>query len=401
MELGFHAARTHWFQKIMVGTLAGALSFGLMAGIAPAQAHADDASDVQAQADDALNSLNDLLDQEEQAAHDFATASQNMNQAQSDIDVQNQRISDYQQELSKRARQMYRGGQSNYLSVLLGSTSFSEFANNWDLLGKLNQHDADLVSQTKDARQQLETDKQTYSDEKDALQQKQDELQQESQQMRDTYDSLSQEAKDLLAKNQQAQSALYATGGEAAQSAMQNSTNDQGQTETQAADAQSAQLDTQPQQTQNAGGDDSQQTYDGGGDSSATYSDSGSSSSSSSSYSGSGSVSGDPLGIAMSMVGGNYVLGAQDPASRTFDCSGLVCYACGIPRTDVAGIYAYVHPISESEAQPGDILLWGADTHAAIYAGGGMMVSADNPTAGINYEAIYPDGGMPGYYRLN
>ncbi len=396
MEFGFHAARTHWFKKVMIGAAAGALTFGLMAGASPAKAQADEVSDVQAQAQTALDSLNDLLAQEDQATQDYFTAAQNMEQAQADIDTQNQNISNYQSQLSNRARMMYRGGQDTYLSVLLGSNSFTDFANNWDLLNKMNQKDADLVSQTKQARQQLEEDEQNYSDQKDQALQKRDEIAAESEQMRDTYNNLSQQAKDMLASQQSAKATLTAVGGDAASSvnggsggtsadtsASDDGTGTAGGGQTEVVSASEVQsYDASSGTVTLSDGTQAQATYD---PSTGNY----------------------IVQRAMQFVGGNYGWGQQNASTNTFDCSGLVDYVYGWGSNgqhggDAESIYENTTQIDSSQAQPGDILIWGAGTgnawHTAIYAGNGMMVSADNPSSGINYEQIY---GNPIYTRAN
>lgn len=93
---------------------------------------------------------------------------------------------------------------------------------------------------------------------------------------------------------------------------------------------------------------------------------------------------------AMQYVGSAYVYGAAGPSA--FDCSGLVSYVYGlhgisVPRTS-SGIGGAGTAVSAAEAQPGDVLWWPG--HVAIYAGGGMMVSANNESVGVVYEAVDP-----------
>lgn len=54
--------------------------------------------------------------------------------------------------LNSRANSMYRQGPLGFVSVLLGSESFEEFASTWDILKDLNASDAESVAELKDLR---------------------------------------------------------------------------------------------------------------------------------------------------------------------------------------------------------------------------------------------------------
>lgn len=78
-----------------------------------------------------------------------------------------------------------------------------------------------------------------------------------------------------------------------------------------------------------------------------------------------------------------YVLGGNTPAG--WDCSGMVQYVfaqfgIALPRTSGGqmGVGSAVNGIAN--AQPGDIIATAG--HAAIYIGGGLVVNAENPSAG-------------------
>lgn len=89
-----------------------------------------------------------------------------------------------------------------------------------------------------------------------------------------------------------------------------------------------------------------------------------------------------------------YVLGGEGPH---YDCSGLTqaAYAqIGIELPHKAHEQAQNGTTIDGldHAQPGDLLFWGDPTyywHVAIYAGDGIMISADSPEKGINEEAIW------------
>ena len=104
------------------------------------------------------------------------------------------------------------------------------------------------------------------------------------------------------------------------------------------------------------------------------------------------SASGTIAATAMQYVGSPYVWGAEGPSA--FDCSGLVSYVYGQFGTSLPhsseGIRSVGTVISAAEAQPGDVIWWSG--HVAIYAGDGMMVSAESESVGVQYLPVRPGG---------
>ncbi|MBI1377635.1 MAG: hypothetical protein GC157_09175 [Frankiales bacterium] len=123
---------------------------------------------------------------------------------------------------------------------------------------------------------------------------------------------------------------------------------------------------------------------------SSSGSDSGSSGSSSGSESSRARIA---VQYALSKVGHSYVAGGAGPS--VFDCSGLTMAAyraagVSLPHYSYAQ-YGVTRHISRSELRPGDLLFYfgyGAH-HVAMYIGGGMMVSASNPGAGVEIIAAW------------
>ena len=104
------------------------------------------------------------------------------------------------------------------------------------------------------------------------------------------------------------------------------------------------------------------------------------------------SSAGSIAALAMQYVGSPYVWGASGPSA--FDCSGLVSYVYGQFGTSLPhsseGIRSAGTPISAAEAQPGDVIWWPG--HVAIYAGDGMMVSAEDESTGVRYLPVRSGG---------
>jgi cell wall-associated NlpC family hydrolase len=99
--------------------------------------------------------------------------------------------------------------------------------------------------------------------------------------------------------------------------------------------------------------------------------------------------------LALSRVGhARYVAGAAGP--NAFDCSGLALWAWRLgagrhlPHYSKA-IARVVRPVSRANLRPGDLVFFfrnGAH-HVAIYIGGGRMVGAANPSAGIRIDYVW------------
>ena len=209
-------------RRIAGGAMACVLSCGLMV---PQLAFATpDSSSKQAEAQAVLASLNSMQYQLDQASADYgqaleeqAQAQQSADQAQERIDQINVEIADVQSRLGDRAQSMYRTGASSFLDLLLGSTSFSEFATNWDLLNKVNDNDAELVQRNKDLRTEAQEQKATFDEQSrtaaakaSEAKQIQDEAQATVNSMQQTYDGLSAEVATLVEEERAAQAAAAA-----------------------------------------------------------------------------------------------------------------------------------------------------------------------------------------------
>jgi cell wall-associated NlpC family hydrolase len=102
------------------------------------------------------------------------------------------------------------------------------------------------------------------------------------------------------------------------------------------------------------------------------------------------------VAAASTAAGLPYVFGAAGPYA--YDCSGLVVMAyaqvgISLPHSATAqGAYGYA--VSQSEAQPGDLILFGspgAYYHVGIYAGGGQMWAAPQAGDVVKLQAIWTD----------
>ena len=103
-------------------------------------------------------------------------------------------------------------------------------------------------------------------------------------------------------------------------------------------------------------------------------------------------MGGPAVQYAMSKVGNGYVYGAAGPS--VFDCSGLTMAAwaqagVALPHSSSAQ-YSSGRHISESELQPGDLVFYYSPiSHVGMYIGGGKIVNALNPGAGVVISGLH------------
>lgn len=157
---------------------------------------------LQTQIADVTQQLNDAT-----AAHDNAI--QLMEEAQAKETAATDRTAELQKQLGERAVETYRNGSPSYLDVLFGSTSFSDFLISWDMVNRLNSYDAQLTSDSKEARKEAEAARQQYTEQERIASEKKDEitelkesLDQKSAEMSAEIERLTEEAAELLAKEE-------------------------------------------------------------------------------------------------------------------------------------------------------------------------------------------------------
>lgn len=366
--------------------IGGAAALGATSLIIPEFAFAETAAEKQAEADAVRNQLVGLQADLETAGENYyaaldeqESAQRSMEEQQVKIDETTQEIEGLQDRLSTRARSMYRSGSTTFIDFLLGASSFAEFTQNWELLNQINANDADLVDQTKAAREQLQAAKDEFARQEQIAAQKaaeckqiHDEVQVKVQNATDLMNSLDEEARALLEQEQAAAAAAAAAQAQAeaeaaAAAAGGNGGGNQG----------GGSNDGGNQGGGNDGG------YQGGGGNDGGGNGGGGSTIV---YPGGGGSAGDnsaAYSYACSRIGCPYVWGAEGPDS--FDCSGLVTWAyrqlgIELPHQSEAQMARATRVVSVSEARPGDVL-WRYG-HVGIAGGYGGTPYVHAPTVG-------------------
>ena len=180
--------------------------------VAAPAAYAVTAAEKQAEAEEALANLNAMQETLDRLSAEYGealaaqeAAEQARDAAQARIEEISAEIADLQDRLGTRAREMYRSGGVSFIEILLGASSFENFATSWDMLNKVNENDADMVAQQKALRGEAEQQEAEYAAQAEVAAQKSAEAAEAEAQaeatvaeMQALYDSLSEEAAKLL-----------------------------------------------------------------------------------------------------------------------------------------------------------------------------------------------------------
>ena len=354
---------------------AAILAVGL--SVPAASAFAAPSDDKQAEAQAALQKLNQYQSELDQASANYEAAHQEqidaqnrVDEAQKQIEEKTAQIEKDQQRLSDRARDMYRSGDTNFLDVILGASSFEQFATTWNMLETLNGNDAELVSETKTAREELQAAKQEAEEQAKVASDKAEEAKsvaeaadQKASEMQQTYNSLSAEAQELISQERAAQEAQQQAAAAAAE---RNGTagNDAATTIT----------------------NNNRNNTTSSNSSSSSNSNKNNASSSATNNSKPQSVSGNSVvNRAYSQLGKPYQWAAVGPNS--FDCSGLVSYCLTGSYSRLGTTGTFMGWTRVSSPQPGDICV--NSHHCGIYIGGGQMIHAPRTGDVVKVSSVH------------
>lgn len=356
---------------------AAVLAVGL--SIPAANAFASPSDDKQAEAQAALQKLNQYQSELDQASANYEAAHQEqidaqnrVDEAQKQIEEKTAQIEKDQQRLSDRARDMYRSGDTNFLDVILGASSFEQFATTWNMLETLNGNDAELVSETKTAREELQAAKQEAEEQAKVASDKAEEAKsvaeaadQKASEMQQTYNSLSAEAQELISQERAAQEAQQQAAAAAAE-----------QNGTAGNDAAATITNNNRNNTTSSNSSNSSNSNKNNASSSATNN------------SKPQSVSGNSVvNRAYSQLGKPYKWGAVGPNS--FDCSGLVSYCLTGSYSRLGTTGTFMGWTRVSNPQPGDICV--NSHHCGIYIGGGQMIHAPRTGDVVKVSSVHSD----------
>ena len=150
----------------------------------------------QAKLDEVNKKLEELQKEFSEVNDKLASTTKEIENVNDEITVQQANLEAKQGDLAGRISSKYRGGDSTILDLVLNSTSFSDFANNWFLANKVMQSDNELIDGVKEEKQKL-------SDQKAELEELQAKQQEEIQSVQAKQDETSELINSLDAEVKQ------------------------------------------------------------------------------------------------------------------------------------------------------------------------------------------------------
>ncbi|MGN0302393.1 MAG: NlpC/P60 family protein [Anaerotardibacter sp.] len=320
--------------------IAGVLSVLLAVGICIPLSSASATPSISEQASAARAQLNEINSQVEAAAERYNEAMIKIDEANAKIEEETAIIEKNQSRLSSRARSMYRSGSTSFIDYLLGVSSFEEFATTWELLDMLNEEDAELISETKEARQIIEEQKVVLEEQAEEAKKEKEQAEAKVAELEALVASLDAQVLAEVAAQQEAEEAANAISEEDITNRQQNGSSSSG-------------------------------------------------GSSNSGYSSPSSGNSSAVSIAYSLIGKPYQYGAAGPDS--FDCSGFVGYCLAGGRIGTTATFNS-WPTS-TNPQPGDVVVVhnGSRQHCGIYIGNGQYIHAPQTGDYVKVSSVTSD----------
>lgn len=391
--------------------LASFLALVLVCGLLPypsATAYADPSlATKQAQAQEALDKLNAMQDELNAASDNYANAEEEranaqarVQEAQEQIEQETAKIAEYQGELATRARSMYRTGGNTFLDVLLGASTFQEFATNWNMLETMNQNDAELVSKTKESRTKVQEAKLEYetqeiraAEKADEAKRIQDQAEAKTAEIQSVYNGLSSEVQELICQEEAAREA--ADQAAAIQdiennTAGNNAANNAGATNNPPANN-NGNTNNANNNNSNSGNHNNGSNNSGNNGNSNSTTNASKPKPSNTNNSKPQTVTGNVVvDRAYAQIGKPYKWAAVGPNS--FDCSGLVGYCLTGRYSRLATTATIARWTRVTNPRPGDICVYHnystGSGHTGVYIGNGQMIHAPRSGDVVKVSAV-------------
>lgn len=307
---------------------------------------------------------------------------ENITQAQSDLEVAQEKEKEQYTAMKKRIKYMYEAGNESAFETLIASDDFTDLLSKAEYVQNVHSYDRKQLQEYVETKQQISDLKDSLEKDQKELESKQAEYEKQGDNLNNLISSKSAEVANLDSEIQAAAEAAAREAAErAAKEAAEKAAKEEAARQQAAAAAAASSNASKSNSTSSSSSSSSSSTTTASRPASSRPASSSSSSntttskpstSTSTSTSTSNASGSTIVSRAYSQLGKPYVWGACGPDS--FDCSGFVSYCLTGSYTRIGTTTTFMGWTRVSNPQPGDVVT--TANHCGIYIGNGQMIHA-------------------------
>ena len=303
---------------------------------------------------------------------------ENITQAQSDLEVAQEKEKEQYAAMKKRIKYMYEAGNESAFETLIASDDFTDLLSKAEYVQNVHSYDRKQLQEYVETKQQISDLKDSLEKDQKELESKQVEYEKQGDNLNNLISSKSAEVANLDSEIQAAAEAAAREAAErAAKEAAEKAAKEEAARQQAAAAAAASSNASKSNSTSSSSSSSSSSTTTASRPASSRPASSSSSSNTTTSKPSTSTSTSNASGStivsrAYSQLGKPYVWGACGPDS--FDCSGFVSYCLTGSYTRIGTTTTFMGWTRVSNPQPGDVVT--TANHCGIYIGNGQMIHA-------------------------